>query len=111
MTVRELCERLELAVLAGDGGLEREVRGCYAGDLLSWVMSHAGAGDAWLTVMGNANAVAVAKLVGIPCIVLCEGAELDAVAKAKADEHGIPVLDGGQNACRLALLVTGMMEG
>ena len=48
-------------------------------------------GDAWFTVMGNVNAVAVAALADCACIVLCHGAALDAVAKTRAEEQGINI--------------------
>ena len=62
MTVQQLKEALSLKLLAGEEGLSEEVTGCYIGDLLSWVMGRAQAGDAWLTVMGNISALAVASL-------------------------------------------------
>ena len=41
----------------------------YAGDLLSWVMSHATAGDAWVTIMSNINVAAVASLTEVACVI------------------------------------------
>ena len=49
----------------------REIAGIFTGDLLSWAMGRAKEGDAWFTVMGNVNAVAVAALADCACIVLC----------------------------------------
>ena len=57
----------------------------------SWAMGRAKEGDAWFTVMGNVNAVAVAALADCACIVLCHGASLDAVAKTRAEEQGINI--------------------
>lgn len=34
---------------------DREITGVYIGDLLSWVMGRAQSGDAWITIMSNAN--------------------------------------------------------
>lgn len=69
----------------------REITGVFTGDLLSWAMSRAKEGDAWFTVMGNVNAVAVAALADCACIVLCHGAVLDAMAKTRAEEQGINI--------------------
>ena len=69
MTVRDLAERLQLKILAGEDATDRDVQGCYTGDLLSWVMGRAQEGDAWLTVMGNINAIAVATLADTACII------------------------------------------
>ena len=67
----------------------REITGIFTGDLLSWAMGRAKEGDAWFTVMGNVNAVAVAALADCACVVLCHGAALDAVAKTRAEDQGI----------------------
>ena len=40
MDIKTLKEKLNLTLICGDD-LEREVTGCYCGDLLSWVMSRA----------------------------------------------------------------------
>mgnify|MGYP003288457197 CR=1 FL=1 len=92
MTVDDLKTALGLSVAAGGQGLHKEITGCYIGDLLSWVMGRAKDGDAWLTVMGNRNAIAVAALADTACIVLVESAPLDGDAREKADEIGMPVL-------------------
>ena len=51
MTVRTLTDVLGLDILV-EGDPDRQVTGGYCGDLLSWVMGRAKAGDAWMTVMG-----------------------------------------------------------
>ena len=61
MTVHQLKESLELTVLV-EQTTDKKITGCYIGDLLSWAMSRVQAGDVWLTVMGNINAIAVAAL-------------------------------------------------
>ena len=50
MTVREIVSALSLEVAAGTEGLNREVTGGYACDLMSCVMVRARKGDAWVTV-------------------------------------------------------------
>lgn len=103
MTVQQMKDVLGLKLLAGETGLLSPVGGCYLGDLLSWVMGRAQEEDAWITVMGNINAVAVAKLADVSCIILCENAHLDEDAKAQAEANGIPVLAGEQSAYQLAV--------
>ena len=46
---------------------EREVSGCYIGDLLSWVMGRAQEDNAWITIMSNINVIAVASLADTAC--------------------------------------------
>ena len=66
------------------GGEERPVEGIYCCDLLSLVMGRAKAGDCWVTVMGNVNAVAVATLADAACILLAEGMAFDPAAVERA---------------------------
>jgi len=102
MTTKDLQQALNLKPLAG-GDAERDIEGCYIGDLLSWVMGRAGENNVWITVMGNINAIAVAKLADAGCIILCEDSHLDDDAKARADMHGIPVFSSSSPAYELAL--------
>ncbi len=71
---------------------EREVKGAYIGDLLSWVMGRADFDNAWITIMSNINVIAVASLSDVSCVILAEGVTLDSEVKAKAEEKGINVL-------------------
>lgn len=105
MKVNELAEKLSLEVLT-QGDMEREIEGCYSGDLLSWVMSKAKDGDIWLTVMGNINAVAVAVLCDCACIVLTDKAALDDEAKAKAEIQGVTILKSEKTAYELGVEIS-----
>lgn len=105
MTVNELKEKLDLRVLVEDD-LDREVKDCYIGDLLSWVMGRAPADSAWLTVMGNINSIAVATLADVSCIILVENAALDDNARAKAEMHGVNILITEDNAYTLAVKIS-----
>lgn len=102
MTVKEFIEKCNLKVLV-EGELDREITGCYIGDLLSWVMGRAPADSAWLTVMGNINSIAVATLADVSCIVLVENAALDKEAKSKAELHDVTILQTEMNSYKLAL--------
>lgn len=110
MTVKELIDQLNLTVLVEDD-LEREVTGCYIGDLLSWVMGRAPADSAWLTVMGNINSIAVATLADVSCIILVENAALDDNARQKAEMHGVNILTTEDNAYDLAVKLSKLIQG
>lgn len=110
MTVKEMAESLGYTILTGGGGLENEVTGCYCGDLLSWVMAKAQSGDAWLTVMGNVNSIAVAMLTDCACIVLTELAPLDTDARLKAESHGITILTTHKNSCDAAVEICSLLK-
>jgi serine kinase of HPr protein (carbohydrate metabolism regulator) len=76
MTVKDLSEKLNLKVLnLADG--DREIKGGYAGDLLSWVMGRAKEDCAWVTIMTNINVIAVASLADVACVILSENAAPD----------------------------------
>ena len=109
MTVNDLIKALDLEILVS-GDLDRTVTGGYCGDLLSWVMGRAKAGDAWMTVMGNVNAVAVAVLADTACIILTEDSPLDPEAKAKAEVQGVAVLRSGENAYHLAVALGKLLD-
>ncbi len=103
MTVKDLQKELRLTYLCGEEIAEKkEIDGCYCGDLLSWVMSRAQSGNIWLTVMGNVNAIGVAVLADISCIILTENAALDEDAKKRAIENDVVILTSSKNAYELA---------
>lgn len=109
MTVRESIEKLNLNILV-EGDLQREITDCYIGDLLSWVMGRAPEDSAWLTVMGNINAIAVATLADVSCIILTENAALDDNAKAKAQAVGVTILQSEENSYKLATKIYEMLK-
>ena len=91
MTVQSLKDHLSLTALTLPDG-EREIRGVYVGDLLSWVMGRARADDVWLTIMSNLNIVAVATLADVSCIILCEGMTLEESVRSIAEAKGVNIL-------------------
>lgn len=111
MTIHEFLQQTECALLCGsEAALEKQITGGYCGDLLSWVMSRANAGDAWFTVMGNVNAVGVAALAEVACIVLVENAVLDEDARRRAEQNDVCILQGAQNAYTLAGVLHDMLS-
>lgn len=90
MTVKETAERLDLTIFCESDG-SREVTGGYAGDLLSWVMSRAHSGDAWITIMSNVNIAAVAALSDVAMIILAEGVTPDKGVSDTASQRGINI--------------------
>ena len=87
MTVTQLQELLDLKCISQ--GEDRQLEGGFCGDLLSWVMGYGEYGQAWFTIMGNINAVAVASLHDMGCIVLCQNSTMMPDALAKAQQEGI----------------------
>lgn len=105
MTVSELVKELNLTVLTNKKFDDREVKGCYVGDLLSWVMGRAEQDCAWITIMSNVNIVAVAALVDMACVILAEGVAVDAEVIDKANSQGIILLSTDKNSYETAVAI------
>ena len=101
MTVEMLKEKLMLDTVTMPDK-KREVVGCYIGDLLSWVMSAAKAGDVWITIMSNLNIVAVATLCDTACIILAEGVTVDPEVEKLATDKNINIFSSKKSAYTLA---------
>lgn len=104
MKVRELIESGDFTALALPSP-EREINGVYIGDLLSWVMGRAGEGNAWITIMSNANILAVATLADVACIILAEGVTLDGDIVRTAMEKGVNVLSSTLSSYKIAKII------
>jgi predicted transcriptional regulator len=102
MTVRDLAEKLGLAVCGGGENLAREVTGAYAGDLLSDVMAHSHQGQVWITIQVHLNIVAVAALKEHAAIIIVNGRTPAAETLAKAAEEAVPILTSGATAFEVA---------
>jgi len=102
LKVNEVCQKLNLRLLAGGEGIDREITGLYICDLLSWVMSHAVKGNAWVTVQTHSNIIAVATLLDMSCIIIPEDIEIEEETIKKAEEEQMPLLKSSQNSYDLA---------
>ncbi len=91
MTVLEL-SKLEHFEPVNISEGDREIRGVYCGDLLSWVMGKAKSDDAWITIMSNINILAVATLCDVSCIVLSEAVTADDDVIEVAKQKGINII-------------------
>jgi hypothetical protein len=97
MRISELASALGLETAQGDFR-DRDISSGYASDLLSDVMANAKADGVLVTVQAHKNAVAVASLVGLGAIVVCNSRPLpdDMLAAAKAE--GVAVFLSAQSA-------------
>ena len=107
--VVELVEK-GFRLVAGDNGIDKEIEEVYICDLLSWVMAHAKAKSAWITIQTHVNILAVALLAEISCIIIPEDAKLDEETKKKADEEGIPILSFTGTSYEAAITLYEMMK-
>jgi len=60
-------------------------------DLLSHVMGQAKAGQAWITMQGHQNIVAVASLVGLGVVIVAGGIEPEEQTVVKANEQEVVI--------------------
>lgn len=102
MKISDLHKNSELTLLTCNSYEDREISGCYIGDLLSWVMSHAEADNVWITIMNNINITAVASLVDVACVILAEGVTLSDEVLQKANSVGVVVFSSPKSAYALA---------
>jgi predicted transcriptional regulator len=92
MVVSDLIEKFGLTPYSGKDGLDRQVTGGYASDLLSDVMGHAREGQVWITLQTHKNVMAIASLKDLAAVILVKGHAPDDDAAQQSNEEGVPVL-------------------
>lgn len=92
MKVEELRNKLNGELHASNSALEYEISGVFIGDLLSFVMGHGESKQAWITIQGHLNIVAVAALKEFSCIIVAQGASVEDGVIDKAKEEGIAII-------------------
>lgn len=93
MTLETLVEKLGLKCKCCWEKLKTtEIRGGYAGDLLSDVMANSQQGNVWVTRQVHLNIVAVASLKEHAGIVIVQGANPEKDTIDKATREGIPIM-------------------
>lgn len=104
MRISDLASSLALEV-AQDSYKDREISSGYSSDLLSDVMANAKEDAVLVTVQAHKNAVAVASLVGLSAIVVCNSRPVpdDMVAAAKAE--GVALFRSAQTSFEVSGLL------
>lgn len=106
MTVKELAEKYAFEIISMPDP-DREVRGGYVGDLLSWVMGRAEADNAWITIMTNVNIAAVGSLADVAVIIIADSAKPDAAVIETALEKGVNILLTDMTSYETAVRISG----
>lgn len=104
MTVAQLAEKHALKALAMPDP-DREVKGCYIGDLLSWVMGRAQANSAWITIMSNINIAAVAALSDVSMVILAEDVVPDENVIKTAESKNVNIVTSSLPAFETAMRI------
>lgn len=110
LDLRVAVERLGARQLAGPRA-EGTLGGLYTGDMLSWVMAHAVAGDLWLTVLSSINVLAVASLTEVAAVVLCESVEMNADVIERAHTERIRIFTTELDAAEAIAILTAAASG
>ena len=106
MKVKELVEKLNLKVLSGSDGLDREIEGCYVSDLLSDVM-----GNVWVTLQVHKNVMAIASLKELACVILVKGQTASEDTLEQSNEEGIPFLSTTMETFETAGKIYELLKG
>ena len=96
MTIREAAAALG-AEICQDEFDDKTLAGAYTSDLLSDVMANAKDGGALVTIQAHKNTVAVATLVNISVIVICNSRPLPEDMLEAAKDEGIAVIRSREN--------------
>ncbi len=91
MKLAELKELLNGEIVTDSFEIE-SINGVFVGDLLSVVMGKAQESCVWVTIQSHINIIAVASLVDMSVIIVCESYKVDEDAIKKANEEEIPII-------------------
>ncbi len=106
MNISRLIELISGKLLTENtSDLENEVKNIYICDLLSWVMSHAQKGDAWITVLTNVNVPAVALMTEVACVIIPEDIRMEDLTLRKANENGIIIIGTPLNSFEISKVI------
>ncbi|GHU14070.1 hypothetical protein FACS1894161_4520 [Spirochaetia bacterium] len=96
MTIREAAAMLGAEILQ-DEFEDTQLTGAYTSDLLSDVMANSKEGGALITIQAHKNTVAVATLVNISLIVLCNNRPIQDDMLTAAKDEGVAVIRTKEN--------------
>lgn len=84
-----------------------KIENVYICDLLSWVLSHAQKGDAWITVLTNVNVPAVALMADVACVIIPEDIEVEDLTLKKANENEVTIISTRFSAFEICKRIIG----
>jgi len=110
MTINELAEALGAEIHQGEF-VDGDLTGAYTSDLLSDVMANAKDGGALVTIQAHRNTVAVATLVNVSVIVVCNSRPLPADMLEAARDERIAVLRTRENQFTVSGKIWDLLKG
>ena len=109
MTIRETAAALG-AEIVQDEFEDTELSGAYTSDLLSDVIANAKDGGALITIQAHKNTVAVATLVNISVIIICNSRPVPDDMLAAAKDEGIAVILTKENQFTVSGKLYGLLR-
>ena len=109
MKIREAANILG-AEIVQDKFEDTELRGAYTSDLLSDVIANAKDGGALITIQAHKNTVAVATLVDVSVIIICNDRPLPGDMISSAKEKQIAILLTGENQFTVSGKLYGLLN-
>ncbi|MDR0622995.1 MAG: hypothetical protein LBG10_01020 [Treponema sp.] len=109
MTIREAAAALG-AEICQDQFEDAPLTGAYTSDLLSDVMANARDGGALITIQAHKNTVAVATLVNISVIIVCNSRPLPEDMLEAAKDEGIAVIRTKENQYTVSGKLYGLLR-
>ena len=104
MKLDALVNELGLEVI-NDGGLSRDISGCFICDLLSHAMGKVETDNLWITVQTNMNIIAIAVLTELSAIIIAQDMDIAENVIEKANDEGVTLLRSDKTAYELALMI------
>ncbi|MDR2102390.1 MAG: hypothetical protein LBP43_07445 [Treponema sp.] len=101
MTIREAAAALQAEILQPEFE-DAPLEGAYTSDLLSDVMANAKEGGALITIQAHKNTVAVATLVNVSMIIVCNSRPVPEDMLEAARNEGIAVIRTRENQFTLS---------
>lgn len=102
MKVSDLIQQLDLKVISGEKGLNREISGAYVSDLLSDVMGNAQENQLWVTLQVHQNVMAIASLKDLAAVILVKGLHPHQSTIEHSNEEQIPILSSADSTFDLS---------
>ena len=102
MTIKELIEKLQLTLLTASVDVSKEVTGGFCSDMLSYVMGKSDEGQAWITIQGHNNIIAVAALKELSCVILADNVKPETETIQSAVKQDVAVLSSNDKTFVIA---------
>ncbi len=93
MKINDILKSEDFSLITGKkSDTDKEIKGCYIGDLLSLAMAKVEEGFLWITIQTNINVVAVSSLKEASCVIVADGYQIEESVKNKAEDEGVLII-------------------